>query len=149
MILKKSTFSILVMALLVTGCKNAEQLKENKQLSLKIESVLNKKDFDVLDLTKISDKDWDSVCIIPPYATNDYVEKQIGFIWKGLDDTERGNDGISLLLFIKNKAVVEYVQHPRNKGDFLGVSTSCIPRKNAKLVKLESNDNWIHLAEKH
>jgi hypothetical protein len=107
----------------------------------------NKKRID--NLTKISDKDWDSVCIIPPYATNDYVEKQIGFNWNGLDDTERGNDGISLLLFIKNKVVVEYVQHPRNKGDFLGVSTSCIPRKNAKLVKLESNDNWIHLAEKH
>lgn len=79
MILKEFIFSFLVKTLLVTGCKNAEQQKENKQLSLKIESVLNQKNFDFLDLTKVSYKDWDRVCIVGPYASNEHVEKQIGF----------------------------------------------------------------------
>jgi hypothetical protein len=149
MIFKKSIFSILAIALLITGCKNVEQQKENQQLSSKIQSVLNQRDFDVLDLTTISDKDWDRVCIISPYSLNAHAEKVIGFYWDIQNNAKiTVNDGISLLLFIKNNTVVEFVQHPRNIGDFTNIKPECIVRNEAKFVLDSTEKQWNYLIKK-
>ena len=49
------------------------------------------------------------------------------------------NDGISLLVFVKNDEVVEFVQHPRNKGDF---GFTCLSRQSAKFA-ISKTGEWI------
>ena len=149
MLSKITLILIFSTALLFTGCKNAEQQKENKQISVKIEAALNQKNFNYLDLTKVSDKDWDKICVIETYTPNEYVESKIGFKWNGLDGIDRISGKFSLLLFIKNKTVIEYVQHPRVKGDFLNANIGCVPRDEANFIVLDSSDNWKHLTLKH
>ena len=121
--------------MLMAGCKNTEQAKENKQISVLIDQQFNQKNLGYIDLAKVSDASWDRVCIIGPYALNKTAEDLLGFKWDIEENTEiTSNDGITLLIFVKNKQVVEYVQHPRNKVDFSSGKIGCLPRNSAKFV---------------
>ena len=51
------------------------------------------------------------------------------------------NDGVTLLVFIKDNQVERYFETPRGNIDFTSVTPTCIDRENAHL-KLESNSNW-------
>lgn len=128
-------FCIFGIALLTIGCKNTEQAKENKQISVLIDQQFNQKNLSYIDLAKVSDKSWDRVCIIGPYALNKAAEEVLGFKWDIEKNTEiTSNDRISLLIFVKNNQVVEFVQHPRNKVDFSSGKIGCLPSNAAKFV---------------
>lgn len=140
---------LLVVSCTLTACKNVEQQKENPALSDKIEQALNKKDFKYLDLAEISNTDWDRICVISPYSTNQHAQKIIGFQWDVENNSDiSGSDRINLLLFIKSDRVVEYVQHPRYKGDFTNLKPPCLPRENAMLALDGTNQQWLYLVKK-
>lgn len=62
-----------------------------------------------------------AACVIGPYSQQEYQDTILGFRTELL---VTGNDGVSTLAFIKNNKIVSYINHPRNKGDFLGISKS-------------------------
>ena len=135
------------MALFLSSCSNEEGKKENIMLSREITQTLLKEEFVFLDLSILSKKVWDRICVIGPYATSELIEKQIGFKWDGLLNTGIDDENVASLLFIKDKTVVEFIVHPRHEGDFLG-SHGCISREDAKFVKLEEVNSWIKLVQK-
>src|SRR5215217_8088707 len=72
-----------------------------------------------VDLAEAVPGQWDRVCVIGPYNDNAAVRTTLGFDWDAQSQTSiYVNDGISLLLFVSGGRVVQYVEHPRNSGDF-------------------------------
>lgn len=144
----RTTTNLLILFILlfsILGCKNAEQAKENTQISTKIELTLSDKNLKVLDLSIVTGKSWDKVCVIYPYAVNSTVEKEIGFAWDVESNTDiSADENISLLLFVENNQVVEFVQHPRRKGDFLTENNIyCLSKTVAKFAVENIQDSIL------
>ncbi|MBE1300154.1 MAG: hypothetical protein GJ680_09640 [Alteromonadaceae bacterium] len=83
-------------------------------------------------LTEHVQGDWETVCILGPYSNNELAAEVIGFTWP-LEtlSSVRVNDGVSLLIFIKNKAVQSYFEVSRGKYDFNSLDEQCINRNEA------------------
>jgi len=78
---------------------------------------------------------WEKVCVLGPYSKNDTAKQTLGFEWNAeAKTTIQTNEGISLLLFVQNKQVVSYVEHPRNHGDFSNLTTQCFTREKAHFI---------------
>jgi hypothetical protein len=91
--------------------------------------------------------DWQRVCIVAPYATNESFEKVVGFKWNVQRHSSiGGNDGISLLVFIRGQEVVAFTEHPRGKGDFTRVIPPCVEREKAIIVNQGSTIRWSYIA---
>ncbi|MES2355159.1 MAG: hypothetical protein V4568_12315 [Pseudomonadota bacterium] len=78
---------------------------------------------------------WEKVCVLGPYSNNDTAKQTLGFEWNAEAKTSiQTNEGISLLLFVQDKQVVSYVEHPRNHGDFSNLTTQCFSREKAQFI---------------
>lgn len=140
------SFICAILTCLLAACTNQEAQKENKQISAQIEQQLKSTHFTNLDLSKVSTKDWERVCYVGPYSTNESVKPRLGFDWNIEENTDIGaNDSISLLLFIKKNNVVEFVQHPRNLGDF---KFDCLSRQDAQFTVSKTGE-WFTILSKN
>lgn len=90
-----------------------------------------------VDLGSAVDGNWDRVCVLGPYSTDSDAAEALGFSWpaEALTDIAR-DDGISLLIFVREKSVLKFVEHPRRFGDFSNLSGRCFARKSAKFVQI-------------
>ena len=71
-----------------------------------------------IDFSEITDFPWDSLYIFVPYTSHEKISKTLGFFWLGSRFTSiETNDGIVLLVFVKGKHVVHYLEYGR-KYDF-------------------------------
>ena len=98
----------------------------------------------LIDLKAAVPTDWDRVCFVGPYQDDSFVEKALGFSWPAERKTSiEDNDGITLLLFVKRKTVLAYVEYPRDHGDFNGLEGQCFNPENARFRSFPSSpDNW-------
>lgn len=63
---------------------------------------------------------WDRLHIFDPYTMRDRIEAELGFAWPEADRTGiDSSDGMALLVFVKDGAVVRYVAQ-RRWADFAG-----------------------------
>ena len=98
------------------------QKKLDKNFSHQVERFVN--------LATVFPDAWDKVCILGPYTTSKHAYDTLGFAWPvEIESTISTSDSIALLLFVKNKEVVEFVEHPRRDGDFTNLSRQCFPRE--------------------
>jgi hypothetical protein len=90
---------------------------------------------------------WDRVCILGPYSNNAAANGALGFNWPAESLTSiKDNDGISLLIFVRGKTVVSYVEQPRNAGDFTNLAGRCFLRNSAKFKQVSHPKNgWVGL----
>ncbi len=90
-----------------------------------------------VDLALAISGNWDHVCILGPYSDDVAATQTLGFKWSAvaLTDIER-NDSISLLVFVQDKSVVSYIEHPRRSGDFTNLAGRCFPHSSAKFVQV-------------
>ena len=88
----------------------------NNNISTLIEKELLKTNGKSIQLSNITSFQWQRVCIIGPYSMQENQDRVLGF---ENDLLVNANDRVSTLVFVNNNKVVEYVHHPRNKGDFL------------------------------
>jgi hypothetical protein len=80
--------------------------------------------------------DWDRVCVLGPYSGNETAQIVLGFAWDAEAKTSIAlDDGINVLVFTSGKSVVAYSQHPRNKGDFASIASTCSSRQEARLAR--------------
>lgn len=139
---------ILVTIVLAIGIfyKNHQtDIKEETKLKKDIESIIISKD--TIDFKNdIQEINWDQLYLIPPYAnlkeeirkmnlkTNVKIESNINY-----DDT------INLMVFIKDKEIVSYVNFPRKKGDFNLVKSKMFEANNSKfkIIKKENNIDLV------
>ena len=78
---------------------------------------------------------WDEVCVLGPRSDNIVAANTLGFDWNAeARSSIEDSDTISLLVFIKDGDVVEYVEHPRADGDFSRESGRCFAREASVFV---------------
>ncbi|RYG88515.1 MAG: hypothetical protein EON58_19910 [Alphaproteobacteria bacterium] len=117
------------------GCVNySEKISQQFELSGK----------KLIDLKAAVPTDWDRVCFVGPYQDDAFVEKTLGFSWAAERTTSiEDNDGITLLLFVKEQSVLAYVEHPRDHGDFNELEGQCFSPENARFRSFPRGpDNW-------
>lgn len=89
---------------------------------------------------------WDQVCVLGPYSYNSAARQTLGFEWDAESKSSIAtNEGVSLLVFVHDKTVVAYAEHPRTHGDFSNLTGRCFLRTKAKFMQVAS----IRLANTH
>ena len=99
-----------------------------------------------IDFSKTIHTNFDHVCIFGPYINNESVEHILGFKWNIEEKTNiQIEDGHNVIVFVKDKQVIQYVKHPRNLGDFSSLSGQCFDKYNSILERTKTTNKWIHL----
>jgi hypothetical protein len=99
-----------------------------------------------IDMAKLGPEEWERFCVLGPYSMNESAEKLLGFKWDVDSKSKVGvDDSITLLLFVKDNAVLAYSEHPRSKGDFLKLEPRCLNRSQAVLVRQPNPGGAIQL----
>lgn len=94
---------------------------------------------------------WEKVCILGPYMNNDMAKTTLGFKWDVESKTSiTSNEGVSLLLFVRDGKVIEYAEHPRNQGDFSNLTMRCFPKESTIFIQNPSpKKGWPGLFNKN
>jgi len=107
----------------------------------------------VVRIASLTDFAWESVHVFGPYASQEAINHELGFAWPEAARTGiSGSDGIALLVFVRDGAVVRYVAQPRREGDFAHVKMpgGLSPSEAVFVVRIEEHgQSWrvFHLAE--
>lgn len=122
--------SVLLALNLLTACAPGDS-KVTNEIARKFKQSGGKS----INLVEAVPSSWEKVCILGPYSNNKVAEEVLGFSW----DVEARtsillNEGISLLLFVRGKEVVESKEHPRGDGDFSNLTRKCFARENAIFI---------------
>lgn len=134
---------ILVIAIVLTSCSS--NTKEEDKISDKIYSQLKQSEWKTIEFSKSVPFQFDKVCLFGPYSTNERTKEALGFYWDiELKTQISGNDGINVIVFVKDNEVISYVKHPRHKGDFWRLSSKCFDYKNTKLTRVSKNSDWTY-----
>lgn len=121
-----------VLCLFVAACTNTkyESHPTNKAISAQLEA----NDFKSIQFSKLGSNKWKKVCFLGPY--NENSSQLLGFKWNISDFTSVLNsDSHNVIIFATDTDVIEYVIHPRDKGDFSEVSGECFPRETSNFVR--------------
>jgi hypothetical protein len=88
------------------SCNNFFQLSSDKELTEKInEEYLNEKK--PIDLTKITDFEWDNYIILYPYSIPAEEGKKYNIDLSNISEYETADDSKRILVFIKNKKSIK------------------------------------------
>ncbi|WP_386066314.1 hypothetical protein ACFJIW_17475 [Tahibacter sp. UC22_41] len=97
-----------------------------------------------IDLATIAPGDWERVCILGPYSNDAAAVRILGFQWPVELSTDiEWDEGISLLLFVKDGAVTDHVELPRRSGDFAPLSGRCFLRSDARFLQVPSTTRGL------
>jgi len=126
-----ASVALALLVLASAACSDSEP-----KISVSIAGQFRRSAGGLVDLAEANPSPWDRVCVLGPYTTNASAKKTLGFDWnaEGKSVIHR-NDGITLLVFVTSNHVVDFVEHPRNLGDFATLSGKCFPRKQARFVQ--------------
>jgi hypothetical protein len=143
--MRKKVLYSLLLAMAFAGCSDVNK-DANQEVSDSITRQFDSTGDEPIDFSKLGPVGWERMCVIGPYAMNETVEKTLGFKWDALSKSSIGsNDGINLLVFIKDNAVIAYTEHPRNKGDFLKLKPRCLTHQDAILKREPDAGGWVQL----
>ena len=143
-IIKKLTSLILVLF-----CVSCTNVSNRGSLAIANNFELNSRK--KIDLAIAIEDQWDKVYIFGPYTTEEKIDNTLGFNWDSYSRSSIGhNEGISLLIFTKNKQIIKYIEHPRNQGDFSNLyRKEGYKRSEATFVlDPERKENWPYLIHK-
>ena len=96
-----------------------------------------------VDLGLLGPPDWTRVCIFGPYTESSTIDEKLGF--KIGNSSLEMDDGINLLVFVREKEVVAITAHSRGAGDFVEEGLGCFQRDKAKFAPYRDKANWVHL----
>jgi hypothetical protein len=113
----KKILSIVLFIVVLSGCINNEYLL-NKELQESISTVVSDTNNTEIDISKLTDFDWEEAYLFAPYTSQDDINRELGFKSKDKSDIHIRED-IYLLLFVNENKVVHYVEIERQKSDFL------------------------------
>lgn len=110
----KTTILIITLFLFLS-CSNGDKVKE---INLNLSNITEDSSF---SLDSINTSDWDSVYILTPYAIVPSNEYQIQESTQKMLQDLTLFDSQCTLLFIKDKALINYSSVPRNIADFADI----------------------------
>ena len=88
---------------------------------------------------------WDKVCILGPYTPDDKVDSLTGIRGASAQAHDiRSNDGINVLMFVKEAQIAASIAHARNQGDFgPEVVGKCYVREQANFsIRIPPANSW-------
>lgn len=72
-----------------------------------------------LDVVRVMPFEWEKLYMFPPYTPVADIERALGFKWGAAKKTRiHDRDDITLLVFVIGRTVQDYIEQPRNAGDF-------------------------------
>jgi hypothetical protein len=100
----------------------------------------------VIDLAEIVPAAWDRVCILSPYTNNEQAERVLGFAWDVQSKADiAADEGKVVLVFVRDREVVDYAEHNRGRGDLADLKPPCLERSAAKFVRHFGADGRLYL----
>jgi hypothetical protein len=94
------------------------------KLTGEIEKVTADSNLQSVDISSLTDFQWDRLYIFAPYSTPEDINKSLGFTWPEAASSDITlHDHINLLVFVRGNEVVEHVEFLRAKGDFSGAAS--------------------------
>ena len=129
----------LVLAGLGSACRSEGPV--NKSIAATVEKVPGT----CLVLAEHTGFPWDKVCILGPYTPDDKVDSLTGIQGAaGQAYDIRSNDGINVLMFVRDGRIAASVAHARNQGDFgPEVVAKCYSREQANFsVRVPPANSW-------
>ena len=138
----KQTGPGILLILALTGC-DSNDISESIEMQVGTTQAVH--------LRTAAPGDWDRICVLGPYSSDQAVRDALGFNWPAQSRSSIGeSDGISLLLFIREQEVVYSVEHPRDKGDFSQLSGRCFSPEQAQFVRRAGRaDDWPDLVPRN
>ena len=118
---------VVLVTLLAAGCQPSQDI------SMAVGEQFHNSGGTSVDLGTTVLGEWERVCVVGPYSSDASIAKTLGFPWptKGRS-TIASNEGVTLLLFVRQGTVTSWVEHPRASGDFTNISGRCFERSQAK-----------------
>ena len=95
-----------LMILILFSCNFYNQLNFDKKLTSKINLEYKEKKIPV-DLTKVTDFEWDNYIIITCYQTSSNVEEKYKIDLSNISEYASSNDSKLILVFLKNKKAIK------------------------------------------
>ena len=96
-----------------------------------------------IDLAAVTDFEWDTVYIFPPYTPANDVKKKVGRL---VPSSIEASDSVVLLVFLHRGQIVRFADFERRIGDFSAASgAEGIPRSVAKFRKFVTADGRVLL----
>ena len=89
-----------------------------------------------VDLAQDGPAEWERVYIFGPYTPAEDIHRILGFRWSDVKWTGiESDDGVTLIVFVREGEVVGWFEHPRSRGDFyLLENTASFSRDDARFV---------------
>lgn len=127
-----SRLSFLVFLLFVgISCSNVSDKKLENRINLEIKKTNS------LDLSNYKDFQWDSVILLPPYTNIERVEKENDLDLSGVSKDIEILDTFKILVFLKDRKMVKYVEITRGLGDFVEEYEVIIHKNDTLIWKLK------------
>ncbi len=145
---------IIICSFILIGCSISQQ-KQQKELENNLISAIEKKRGNdkqvIIKLNSLTNFQWDKFYIFLPYSQVEDINKTLGFVWVGASkSTIDVRDGICLLVFVRDNKVVQYLEYPRNHGDFSEIDKpeGFTPEETVFEVReVERGEPWLVLYE--
>lgn len=124
------------------GCSVSDRGLEDQ-----IATEVSKGNGTVLRVAELTPFVWDRLHVFEPYTPPGVIRQELGFPWAtaksiGLESDERH----ALLVFVRDRRVVAFVMHPRNRGDFAGLHlVDGYTSENAVFAVGQKQDGWLVL----
>ena len=116
-------FVIVTCVSLLAGCNHAAT-QTRDALTDQLESSVK-----TITLADIGPSDWERLCVLAPYSTNESTIAQLGFDWNAEGETGiEQRDDIYVLVFADQENVLSHVEMPRQPRELLNSSISCLAR---------------------
>ncbi len=139
--MNKSAIIPVIFFFLVSACAD-----NSNEISAQIEAQFKDNSTAPVNLALVGPSSWERVCVLGPYTNNERAKHVLGFEWDARGKTSiAGNDGINVLVFVKDNEVIAYTEHPRNQGDFSKLKPRCLAREHATVVRRPDRDGWVFL----
>lgn len=113
------------------SCQNIS----DKHLENKIQTEIQ--ETKSINFSKYTDFQWDSVILLPPYTSIENLEREQNLDLSPLDTDIETLDSFYLLVFLKDKKAVKYVEIDRNLGELNTVYGKTITQKEEMKWELE------------
>jgi hypothetical protein len=102
-------------------------------------------------LSSVTDFEWDRVHVVPPYASAEAVNRELGFRWDDAEGAAPRTDARSLIVFVSRGEVIEAIEHDVEGGNLSCLDSSVLRRRGmsperdllaAKRVRLSASDSY-------
>ncbi len=94
-----------------------------------------------VDLAAVVPGSWEKVCVLGPYSQSRDTERILGFhVFLDAISSIGHDDGINLLIFVRQGKLHDRREHERRFGDFAPLAGHCFGRDHARFTLADRGD---------